>query len=178
MAWSIRRCWPRPKSSVTEIYRIGGAQAVAALAFGTDTIAPVDKIVGPGNAYVAAAKRQVFGTVGIDMIAGPSEVLVIADESANPAFIAADLLAQTEHGAGAQGVAVVTTQKLADEVAAEVERQLALLPRAELTREGWEEYGADHHRRHARDGARYRQPHGARASRTVGRRPDGSARPA
>ena len=127
---------------VTEIYRIGGAQAVAALAFGTETIVPVDKIVGPGNAYVAAAKRQVFGTVGIDMIAGPSEVLVIADESANPAFIAADLLAQTEHGAGAQGVAVVTSEKLAGDVAAEVERQLALLPRAELTREGWEEYGA------------------------------------
>ncbi len=127
---------------VTEIYRVGGAQAVAALAYGTATIAPVDKIVGPGNAYVAAAKRQVFGTVGIDMIAGPSEVLVIADESANPAFIAADLLAQTEHGAGAQGVAVVTSQKLADAVAAEVERQLAVLPRAELTREGWEEYGA------------------------------------
>ena len=127
---------------ITEIYRIGGAQAVAALAFGTDTIAPVDKIVGPGNAYVAAAKRQVFGTVGIDMIAGPSEVLVIADESANPAYVAADLLAQTEHGAGAQGVAVVTSQKLADEVVAEVERQLAVLPRAELTREGWEKYGA------------------------------------
>jgi histidinol dehydrogenase len=127
---------------ITEIYRIGGAQAVAALAYGTDTIAPVDKIVGPGNAYVAAAKRQVFGTVGIDMIAGPSEVLVIADESANPAYIAADLLAQTEHGAGAQGVAVVTSEKLAAEVAAEVERQLALLPRAELTREGWDDYGA------------------------------------
>jgi len=127
---------------VTEIYRIGGAQAIAALAFGTRTIAPVDKIVGPGNAYVAAAKRQVFGTVGIDMIAGPSEVLVIADESANPAHVAADLLAQTEHGAGAQGVAVVTSQRLADAVAAEVERQVALLPRAELTREGWETYGA------------------------------------
>jgi histidinol dehydrogenase len=127
---------------VSEIYKIGGAQAVAALAYGTKTIAPVDKIVGPGNAYVAAAKRQVFGTVGIDMIAGPSEVLVIADESANPAYIAADLLAQTEHGAGAQGVAVVTSQKQADEVVAEVERQMALLPRAELTREGWENYGA------------------------------------
>lgn len=127
---------------VAEIYKIGGAQAIAALAYGTKTIAPVDKIVGPGNAYVAAAKRQVFGAVGIDMIAGPSEVLVIADQSANPAFIAADLLAQTEHGAGAQGVAVVTTQKLADAVVAEVERQMALLPRAELTREGWEKYGA------------------------------------
>ena len=127
---------------VTEIYRVGGAQAVAALAYGTNTIPPVDKIVGPGNAYVAAAKRQVFGTVGIDMIAGPSEVLVIADDTANPAYIAADLLAQTEHGAGAQGVAVVLSEKAAAEVAAEVERQLALLPRAELTREGWDEFGA------------------------------------
>src|SRR5690606_9667913 len=88
-------------AGITEIYRIGGAQAVAALAYGTASIARVDKVVGPGNAYVAAAKRQVFGQVGIDMIAGPSEVLIIADSSANPAWVAADLIAQAEHGAGA-----------------------------------------------------------------------------
>src|SRR5690606_8692058 len=87
-------------AGITEIYRIGGAQAIGALAYGTQSIAPVAKITGPGNAFVAAAKRQVFGTVGIDMIAGPSEVLVIADASANPAWVAADLLAQAEHGAG------------------------------------------------------------------------------
>ncbi len=129
-------------AGVTEIYRVGGAQAVAALAFGTETIAPVAKITGPGNAYVAAAKRQVFGTVGIDMIAGPSEVLVIADSSANPAWVAADLLAQAEHGAGAQSIAMTTDAALADAIEAEVERQLASLPRADLTREGWNEFGA------------------------------------
>ena len=100
------------------------------------------KIVGPGNAYVAAAKRQVFGTVGIDMIAGPSEVLVIADSSANPAWVAADLLAQAEHGGGAQSILVTTDAALADAVATEVERQMALLPRADITREGWREFGA------------------------------------
>lgn len=129
-------------AGVSEIYRIGGAQAIAALAYGTDTIKPVAKIVGPGNAYVATAKRQVFGTVGIDMIAGPSEVLVIADKSANPSWVAADLLAQAEHGAGAQAIAVTTDADLSDQIAAEVERQLAVLPRADLTREGWEAYGA------------------------------------
>ncbi len=129
-------------AGVTEIYRIGGAQAVGALAYGTETIRPVSKIVGPGNAYVAAAKRQVFGTVGIDMIAGPSEVLVIADKSANPSWVAADLLAQAEHGGGAQSILVTTDAALADSVAIEVERQMALLPRAEITREGWREFGA------------------------------------
>lgn len=129
-------------AGVTEIYRVGGAQAVAALAYGTETIAAVDKIVGPGNAYVAAAKKQVFGTVGIDMIAGPSEVLVIADESANPAWIAADLLAQCEHGAGARSIAMSTSEPLSKAIAQEVERQLALLPRADIAREGWETYGA------------------------------------
>lgn len=129
-------------AGVTEIYRIGGAQAVAALAFGTDTIAPVDKIVGPGNAYVAAAKRMVFGTVGIDMIAGPSEVLIIADRSANPAWVAADLLAQAEHGAGAQSVLVTTDSDLADAVEVEVARQVELLPRADIARESWDEFGA------------------------------------
>src|SRR5690606_29224079 len=110
-------------AGVTEIYRVGGAQAIAALAFGTTTIAPVAKIPGPGNAYVAAAKRQVFGAVGIDMIAGPSEVLIIADGSANPAWVAADLLAQAEHGAGAQSILLTTDPALGDGVAAEVERQ-------------------------------------------------------
>ncbi len=129
-------------AGVTEIYRIGGAQAVAALAFGTQTIAPVAKIVGPGNAYVAAAKRQVFGTVGIDMMAGPSDVLVIADQTANPAWVAADLLAQTEHGAGAQSIAIATDPELADAIAGEVDRQLAVLRRRELTSEGWRDYGA------------------------------------
>ncbi|CDP53344.1 Histidinol dehydrogenase [Devosia sp. DBB001] len=129
-------------AGVTEIYRVGGAQAVAALAYGTRAIAPVDKIMGPGNAYVAAAKRQVFGKVGIDMIAGPSEVLVIADSSANPAWVAADLLAQAEHGAGAQSILVTTDPRLAEAVAREVDRQLAVLPREKLTREGWEEFGA------------------------------------
>ncbi|MEQ1768989.1 MAG: histidinol dehydrogenase [Devosia sp.] len=129
-------------AGVSEIYRVGGAQAVAALAYGTETIKPVSKIVGPGNAYVAAAKRQVFGTVGIDMIAGPSEVLIIADASANPAWIAADLLAQAEHGGGAQSILVTTDPALADAVDREVSRQIALLPRAELTREGWDEFGA------------------------------------
>jgi histidinol dehydrogenase len=129
-------------AGVTEIYRIGGAQAVGALAYGTATIAPVSKIVGPGNAYVAAAKRQVFGTVGIDMIAGPSEVLVIADSSANPAWVAADLLAQAEHGAGAQSILVTTDKALAKATEAEVERQLNTLPRGKIAREGWEEFGA------------------------------------
>ena len=129
-------------AGVDEIYRVGGAQAIAALAYGTKTIAPVGKVVGPGNAYVAGAKRQVFGTVGIDTIAGPSDVLVIADGSTNPAWVAADLLAQAEHGAGAQAIAIVTSSEQADAIAAEAERQIALLPRAEITREGWEKFGA------------------------------------
>jgi len=129
-------------AGVTEIYRIGGAQAVAALAYGTASIPKVDKVVGPGNAYVATAKRQVFGQVGIDMIAGPSEVLVIADGSANPAWVAADLIAQAEHGAGAQSILVTTEKGLADTVDAEVDRQLALLPKEEIARQGWDEFGA------------------------------------
>jgi histidinol dehydrogenase len=129
-------------AGVGEVYRIGGAQAIAALAYGTETIRPVNKIIGPGNAYVAAAKRQVFGTVGIDSIAGPSEVLVIADKSANPSWIAADLLAQAEHGGGAQSILVTTDAALADSVAIEVERQIALLPRADITRDGWQQFGA------------------------------------
>jgi len=129
-------------AGVTEIYRVGGAQAVAALAYGTAAIAKVDKVVGPGNAYVATAKRQVFGQVGIDMIAGPSEVLVIADGSANPAWVAADLIAQAEHGAGAQSILVTTEKGLADAVEAEVDRQLSLLPKEAIAREGWNEFGA------------------------------------
>jgi histidinol dehydrogenase len=129
-------------AGVTEIYRIGGAQAVAALAYGTDTIAPVAKIVGPGNAYVAAAKRLVFGTVGIDMIAGPSEVLIIADGEANPDWIAADLLAQAEHDTAAQAILVTDAPALADAVEAAVTRQLAMLPREAVAASAWRDHGA------------------------------------
>jgi histidinol dehydrogenase len=127
---------------VSEIYRVGGAQAIAALAYGTATIAPVAKIVGPGNAYVAAAKRQVFGKVGIDMIAGPSEVLVVADETGNAGWIAADLLAQAEHDANAQSILITDSETLATEVERAVESQLATLPRAEIARASWNEFGA------------------------------------
>src|SRR4051794_7480316 len=127
---------------VSEIYRVGGAQAVAALAYGTATIAPVAKIVGPGNAYVAAAKRQVFGKVGIDMIAGPSEVLVIADESGNAGWIAADLLAQAEHDTGAQSILITDSAQLAADVERAVEAQLATLPRAAIARASWHDFGA------------------------------------
>ena len=127
---------------MTEIYRIGGAQAVAALAYGTETIAPVAKIVGPGNAYVAAAKRQVFGTVGIDMIAGPSEVLVIADKNNDPDWIAADLLAQAEHDPGAQSIVITDDRALGEAVEEAVERQLKSLPRAETASASWRDFGA------------------------------------
>jgi histidinol dehydrogenase len=127
---------------VSEIYRVGGAQAVAALAYGTATIAPVAKIVGPGNAYVAAAKRLVFGKVGIDMIAGPSEVLVIADRTGNAGWIAADLLAQAEHDANAQSILITDDAALAGEVARAVETQLTTLPRAEIARASWQDFGA------------------------------------
>ncbi|WP_298256549.1 histidinol dehydrogenase [Bradyrhizobium sp.] len=128
-------------ADVSEIYRVGGAQAVAALAYGTATIAPVAKIVGPGNAYVAAAKRLVFGKVGIDMIAGPSEVLIIADKSANAAWIAADLLAQAEHDANAQSILITDDADLASDVARAVEMQLSTLPRAEIARASWRDFG-------------------------------------
>jgi histidinol dehydrogenase len=128
-------------AGVSEIYRVGGAQAVAALAYGTATIAPVAKVVGPGNAYVAAAKRLVFGKVGIDMIAGPSEVLVIADRSANAAWIAADLLAQAEHDANAQSILITDDAGLAGDVARAVETQLSTLPRAEIARASWRDFG-------------------------------------
>ncbi|MDU1668161.1 MAG: histidinol dehydrogenase [Bradyrhizobium sp.] len=127
---------------VSEIYRVGGAQAVAALAHGTATIAPVVKIVGPGNAYVAAAKRLVFGKVGIDMIAGPSEVLVIADDSGNADWIAADLLAQAEHDASAQSILITDSRRLADDVARAVEGQLKTLPRAQIAGASWADFGA------------------------------------
>ncbi|HEV2505140.1 MAG TPA: histidinol dehydrogenase [Mesorhizobium sp.] len=129
-------------AGVSEIYRVGGAQAVAALAYGTETIRPVAKIVGPGNAYVAAAKRQVFGTVGIDMIAGPSEVLVIADGSNDPDWIAADLLAQAEHDASAQSILITDDAVFATAVEAAVQRQLATLPRGAIAAESWRDFGA------------------------------------
>ena len=128
-------------AGVDEIYRIGGAQAVAAMAYGTDTIQPVDKITGPGNAYVAAAKRQVFGKVGIDMIAGPSEVLIIAEGAQNPDWIALDLLAQAEHDADAQSILITTDPALAHAVAGAVDRILPTLPRAEIAGASWRDYG-------------------------------------
>ncbi|WP_298952577.1 histidinol dehydrogenase [uncultured Methylobacterium sp.] len=129
-------------AGVDEVFRVGGAQAVAALAYGTATVAPVAKIVGPGNAYVAAAKRRVFGQVGIDMIAGPSEVLILADGSANPDWVAADLLAQAEHDAAAQAILVTDSDALAGAVARAVEGQLATLKRADIARASWRDYGA------------------------------------
>jgi len=129
-------------AGVDEVYRVGGAQAVAALAHGTETIAPVDKIVGPGNAYVAEAKRQVFGVVGIDMIAGPSEILVVSEAGADPEWIAADLLSQAEHDRVAQSILITDDVGFADAVTAAVARQLPDLPRHEIARESWEKYGA------------------------------------
>jgi len=129
-------------AGVDEVYRIGGAQAVAALAFGTETIAPVDKIVGPGNAYVAAAKRQVFGTVGIDMIAGPSEILVLADGGNDPAWIAADLLSQAEHDPTAQAILITDDAEFADRVVAAVDSMLKTLPRADIAAASWRDFGA------------------------------------
>jgi histidinol dehydrogenase len=127
---------------VSEIYRVGGAQAVAALAYGTATMAPVAKIVGPGNAYVAAAKRLVFGKVGIDMIAGPSEVLVIADRTGNAGWIAADLLAQAEHDSSAQSILITDDAELASDVERAIDAQLAALPRADIARASWNDFGA------------------------------------
>jgi histidinol dehydrogenase len=129
-------------AGVREAYRIGGAQAVGALAYGTPSIAAVDKIVGPGNAYVAAAKRRVFGTVGIDMIAGPSEILVVADGGNDPAWIAADLLSQAEHDGAAQSILITEDRAFADAVAAAVETQLARLPRGGIASESWAKHGA------------------------------------
>ncbi|MBB2974420.1 histidinol dehydrogenase [Mesorhizobium sp. RMAD-H1] len=129
-------------AGVSEIYRLGGAHAIAALAYGTETIAPVVKIVGPGNAYVAAAKRLVFGTVGIDMIAGPSEVLVVADRDNDPDWIAADLLAQAEHDTAAQSILMTDDEDFARSVEKAVERQLRTLPRAATASASWRDFGA------------------------------------
>jgi histidinol dehydrogenase len=129
------------RAGVSEIYRVGGAQAVAALAYGTQSIAAVDKIVGPGNAYVAAAKREVFGQVGIDSIAGPSEILVVADGANEPDWIAADLLSQAEHDASSQSILITDDADFAAKVEAAVERALALLPRREIAGASWREHG-------------------------------------
>ena len=129
-------------SGIDEVYRVGGAQAVAALAYGTASIAPVVKIVGPGNAYVAAAKRRVFGQVGIDMIAGPSEVLVLADRTANPDWVAADLLAQAEHDPAAQAILITDSSAIADAVEEAVARHLETLPRRDIARRSWQAFGA------------------------------------
>jgi len=126
---------------IGEVYRVGGAQAIAALAYGTATIAPVDKIVGPGNAYVAAAKRRVFGKVGIDMIAGPSEILVVADRLNNPEWIAADLLSQAEHDDAAQAILLTDDTDFAAAVVAAVDRHLVQLPRAQIARASWQAHG-------------------------------------
>ena len=129
-------------AGVSEIYRIGGAQAIAAFAYSTETVDAVDKITGPGNAYVASAKKQVFGEVGIDMIAGPSEILVVADKANDPAWIAADLLSQAEHDTASQAILITDDAAFADRVEAQVEAQLASLPRAEIARESWQRHGA------------------------------------
>lgn len=129
-------------AGVDEVWRVGGAQAVGALAFGTASIAPVDKIVGPGNAYVAAAKRRVFGTVGIDMIAGPSEILVVADRDNDPDWLALDLLSQAEHDESAQSILIADDADLADAVEAAVERRLTTLPRAAIAGKSWADHGA------------------------------------
>ena len=129
-------------AGVDEIYRVGGAQAIAALAYGTDTIAPVNVIVGPGNAYVAAAKKQVFGQVGIDMIAGPSEILVVADSQNDPAWMAADLLSQAEHDEVAQSILICEDHAYADAVEQAIEAALETLSRAEIARKSWQDFGA------------------------------------
>ena len=129
-------------AGIGEIYRVGGAQAVAALAFGTETIAAVDKIVGPGNAYVAEAKRQVFGIVGIDSIAGPSEILVVADAGSDPRWIAADLLSQAEHDEAAQAILITDDADFAEATAAAIEDHLATLPRSDIARASWSNHGA------------------------------------
>jgi histidinol dehydrogenase len=129
-------------SGVETVYRIGGAQAIAALAYGTETIKPVDKITGPGNAYVAAAKRRVFGKVGIDMIAGPSEILVIADKNNDPDWIAVDLLSQAEHDESAQSILITDDAKFGQAVAAAVEKRLETLERREIAGKSWRDFGA------------------------------------
>jgi histidinol dehydrogenase len=129
-------------AGVDEIYRVGGAQAVAALAYGTESIAPVDKITGPGNAYVAAAKRRVFGRVGIDMIAGPSEILVIADADNDPDWIAVDMLSQAEHDESAQAILITDDAGFGEKVTAAVEKRLETLERREIAGASWRDFGA------------------------------------
>src|SRR6266851_6323239 len=129
-------------AGVDRVFTVGGAQAIAALAYGTQSVPQVDKIVGPGNAYVAAAKRRVFGTVGIDMIAGPSEILVVADGGNDPAWIAADLLSQAEHDAASQAILMTDDKVFADEVGTAVDRQLAALPRQSIAGHSWRTHGA------------------------------------
>lgn len=130
------------RAGISEIYRVGGAQAVAALAYGTATITPVDKIVGPGNAYVAAAKREVFGKVGIDSVAGPSEILVVSDNASNPDWIAADLLSQAEHDPSSQSILITDDAAFADRVTIAIENALKLLPREKIARASWNDNGA------------------------------------
>ena len=130
------------EAGVTEVYKIGGAQGIGVLAFGTETISPVDKITGPGNIYVTLAKKQVFGTVDIDMLAGPSEILILVDESGRPEELAADLLSQAEHDRLASAILVSPSRQLLEQTILEVERQLVDLPRAEIARASWETYGA------------------------------------
>ncbi|MBT3070367.1 histidinol dehydrogenase [Rhodomicrobium sp. Az07] len=129
-------------AGIREVYRIGGAQAVAALAYGTETIKPVVKIVGPGNAWVAEAKRQVFGVVGIDMIAGPSEVVAVADDTADPVWLAADLLAQAEHDEAAQSILITDSPAVADATAKAVDAQLGIMPRGAIAAKSWADHGA------------------------------------
>lgn len=129
-------------AGVDRVFMVGGAQAIAAMAYGTQTVPKVDKIVGPGNIYVATAKKMVFGTCGIDMIAGPSEILIIADETANPAYVAADLLSQAEHDKLASSILLTTSNELAQNVSKELEKQLLKLTRAEIASESLEKYGA------------------------------------
>lgn len=129
-------------AGVDEIYKVGGAQAIAAMAYGTQTIAPVDKIVGPGNAWVAEAKRQVFGKVGIDTIAGPSEILVVADKASNPDWVAADLLSQAEHDTSAQSILITDDEVFADSVIQQIEAQLKTLPKKDIAGRSWRENGA------------------------------------
>ncbi len=151
----IALCVPTPKGEINpyvmaaidllglrEVYRIGGAQAIGAMAYGTDAIKKVDKIVGPGNIYVAMAKKMVFGEVDIDMIAGPSEILIIADDTANPTFVAADLLGQAEHDELASSILITNSRRLADKVSKELERQLPDLRRKEIARKSLDTYGA------------------------------------
>ena len=128
-------------AGVSRVFRVGGAQAIAAMAYGTESVPSVEKIVGPGNVYVAEAKRQVFGRVGIDIIAGPSEILIIADGKSRPDYLAADMLSQAEHDANAAALLVTDSLTLADQVASEIERQLALLPRGEIARASIEQNG-------------------------------------